>query len=743
MDKDNVFLQIEKSGNLPTLPEILLKLLAACDDEESSIGDIADIISKDPVLSLRVLQLVNSAYYGLSHSFSNVEQAVVYLGVKTIKSIAVTTSVHQVFEQKTASSSNQIQTGTFWYHSLKCATLAKRISEETGLGNGDEAYLAALLHDIGKLLLASTFPEIYSLDESSSIIGPEELYQETERMGTNHCETGAWLVRQWNLGSLVVDAIQYHHEALEQVAEAFPLVKIVYMANVLAKCDMDGSYADQAGEMLFGLDREGFAECVGSAADEVDQIASSMGIKVSQPRASGQGNTDRDKEHDIEIDELDQEAALSDRMAANNAVQTTIAARVRNTSLLSTFQEDLMQAEETEDILSTFEKAMAILLGIDKVLFFLPDSAEMLLRGRASEANSLYHISKGLTFAVKQGASLIVRAFHDNSSALLTRNQHGASIADQQLLTVLKCSEALPIPLVVNKRPMGVIVLGLSEMSGAPGQEDMQLLKIVAQQVGLRLYIEQEKERQAEIVNKERMAAISMTSRKLAHEINNPLGIIGNYLVTLKMKLSGEDNVPEELDIIDEEIQRISTLVGQMEMYSQASFTHFQEVDINSVLRDIIQICKPSLFADAGLSVSFIPSADIPLLITSKDAIKQIIINLLKNAAEAMVTGGRVMVRTKNHKQDNVAGQSGIEIIVTDSGPGLPEHVKENLYQPFVTTKQNGHSGLGLSIVQKAVTDIGGKLFCSSRQSEGTTFTIYLPTGRPDSRIVTEKDHEF
>lgn len=739
MDRNNVFQQIEKSGNLPTLPEILLKLLAACDDEESSIGDIADIISKDPVLSLRVLQLVNSAYYGFNHSFSSIEQAVVYLGVKTVKSIAVTTSVHQVFEQKRKSNANQAETGSFWYHSLKCATLAKRISEETGIGNGDEAYLAALLHDIGKLLLSSTFPENYSLEENGTITGPQELYDESERLGINHCETGSWLVRQWNLGSLVVDAIQYHHEDIEQVAEAFPLVKIVYMANVLAKNSPDTSFADRAAELFFCMGEGGFTECIDSAADEVEQIASSMGINVSKPALSAGETTAQDSSEERE--RLD---ARSNGLTESVSVQETIAARVRNTSLLSSFQEDLMQAEGVEQILSTFEKAMAILLGLDQVLFFLPDSGDIMLRARASQDNALYHVSKGLTFAVKQRSSMIVQAFTDNSSIGITQNRQGASIADQQLLTVFKCQKALPVPMAVNKRPLGVVVLGLTESTASLGQEDMQLLKIVVQQVGLRLYIEQEKERQAEIVNKERMAAISMTSRKLAHEINNPLGIIANYLVTLKMKLSGEETIPEELDIIDEEIQRISSLVGQMEMYSQASFTHFQEVDINTVLRDIIQIAKSSLFVNPALSVSFVPSAEIPFIVTSKDAIKQIIINLLKNAAEAMTNGGRVIVRTKKYtEQESTGGQSGIEIIVIDSGPGLPEHVKENLYQPFVTTKQNGHSGLGLSIVQKAVTDIGGRLFCSSRESEGTTFTIYLPVGLTDSRIVTEKDNEF
>ena len=99
MSKDSVYTQLESSGKLPVLPEVLLSLLAACEDQDCSISDIADIISRDPALSLRVLQLVNSAYYGCRHSFGGIEQAVIYLGANTVKNLAVTTSVHQVFEE--------------------------------------------------------------------------------------------------------------------------------------------------------------------------------------------------------------------------------------------------------------------------------------------------------------------------------------------------------------------------------------------------------------------------------------------------------------------------------------------------------------------------------------------------------------------------------------------------------------------------------------------------------------------
>ncbi len=115
----------------------------------------------------------------------------------------------------------------------------------------------------------------------------------------------------------------------------------------------------------------------------------------------------------------------------------------------------------------------------------------------------------------------------------------------------------------------------------------------------------------------------------------------------------------------------------------------------------------------------------------SRDALKQVIINLLKNAAEAMTDGGDVTAITARVAKDQYKSgkppADGIEIVVEDTGPGLPDVVKQNLFKPFVTTKNNGHSGLGLSIIEKTVTELGGSISCESRLEEGTQFTIYFP----------------
>lgn len=733
ISKENVYSQIKQSGNLPTLPEILLKLLNACDDEETSLATVAEIISRDPVLSLKVLQLVNSAYHGFQQTFSGIEQAVVYLGANAIKNLAISTSVHQVFRDKKYQDLSQFSIGDFWWHSLMSATVAKRLASLTGGCDPDEAYIAGLLHDIGKVLLVSTFPDTYVPTPVANYNDCSDKENEVKVVGIDHTEAGSWLVRQWNLNSMIADAIRYHHEPLDQVVEAFPLVKVVCLSGIMAHNRQDSDLSQAAAETLLGLNSRDFEEVAEGAVDEVNQIAADMKIKVTPPPAES-SISDKAENEVTSVDTgnrkyFDQlRAPLSPKEDHEQTIQKEIESRVKNVSLMTTLLEDLVQAGDVDAILMAFEQFMTLLFDIDKVLFFLPDSSEILLKGQTSATNQFFDICKGLTLPVQNSTSLIAKTFKElTSPGPHVLSEEGGNIADQQILYLLKCKSALTIPLEVQNSRVGVVLLGLTDVNGTMNASDNRLITTISKQVALCLHLDKTKMQREEELQAERMAALSMTAKKFAHEINNPLGIISNYLVTMKLKLAEDPVVTDELNIIDEEIKRISSMVSQMDMYSQAQFTQFERVDINEVIRDIVQLAKSSLFVQPGTSLSFIPASGLLPVTSSKDAVKQILINLLKNCAEAMTDGGRVVIRTRKLSAGEAIQSEGVMIIVSDTGPGLPETVLENLFKPFVTTKQNGHSGLGLSIVEKAVSDIGGKIFCSSNSKEGTTFTIQLP----------------
>lgn len=740
ISKESVYTRIRKTGNLATLPEILLKLLEACDNDATPLTQIASLVSKDPALSFRVLQLVNSTSSGHRSIFAGIEQAVASLGVNSIKNIALTTSIHQVFEQKRFKAVKQFHINTFWWHSLMCATLARRIAKKIRFSNIDEAYLSGLLHDIGRMVLVSVFPKEHDAFLLETEDPRNEMWAEQQLIGVTHCEAGSWLVQNWNLNSLMADAIRYHHEPLEQIREAFPLVKIVYVANLLRENGPDHESNATAGELLLGLDSVDLGNIAAGATEEVLQIAEDLNIKV---RPTGFGVNDGRKRQ--QVDQGDSAAmALMEGISPsgiprkpNTAGEDSLAARIKSLALLSGFLENLVQAGGSEAILAVFEQSMSILFDIEEVLFFLPDKDQMLLRGRSSAANPLQQLSEGLTLPVQRSSSLIVKAFRNPVMTYLTADNHRGNLANAQVMTAFRSTTVLFVPILAAKKPAGVILLGLPDSLKSLSMSDLKLIQVIAGQVGLCLFMENMKTRKAEELEAERMAAVSLTARKFAHEINNPLGIITNYLAAMRMKLSNDNDIQEELAIVGEEIKRISSMVRQMDLFSQTDSASHALTDVNAVIEDVIHLVRSPLLTAAGTIISFRPDAMLPKIMTSGDALKQILINLLKNASEAMADGGSMEVRTQVSSSrigpgGEVLQPDCIEIIVRDTGPGLPETIMQNLYKPFFTTKKNGHSGLGLSIVLKTVKDLGGSISCSTRPYEGTSFFISLPLGERD-----------
>lgn len=744
--KQKVIEKIKKSGNLPTLPHILLKLLAICNNDDVNLDYLASTIGKDPAICTEILRLVNSAYYGLHQPIKHIKQAVVYLGPRTIQNMVVMMSIHQTFRGKRYRAQSVLDTGAFWYHSLMCATLAKRIYNATSGGDNDEVYLAGLLHDIGKLILVSSFQEQYGAVTAAGKTGPSLLDKEEELLGINHCEVGSWLVRQWQMTSLVADAILYHHNPPEQIREGFPLVKVVYVANMLLEDGHDNDQRYNTCNELLGLGHKDIEQILTDSHEEVQNIARQIGIRHSniasvpgsEPLIPSEGADETANVAETYRDGSSQPQTLPGNSAASEDMEEVLSAHVKNISLLTTVLDDLILAPDVDGILAALEKSFNLLFGIDKTLLLLPDTKGVLLQGRTSKTNPLHEISKGISLPIKKSSSSVVKYFNGMTSpAYLVKEQQPSHLADAQILNFFDTAKLLLVPLVMDRQPVGIIVSMPPGVSETGVSDELKLISTVSRQVAIRLHLENQKVMEAEKLQAEKMAAVSLAARKFAHEINNPLGIISNCLAGMKLKTADRNELHDELQVIDEEIHRISAMVSQIDMFSQAPFTEFNPTDINKTIQSIIHLTRSSFFNTPDKSLTFIPGAHIPLITTSESAIKQILINLIKNAAEAMDNAGRVVVRTKKVNDSLEKDSERIEIIVADTGPGLPEYVRSNLYQPLITTKRTGHSGLGLSIVNKAVKDIGAALTCTSNESEGTTFTISLPNSLTQSPRTT------
>jgi len=713
--KDQIYARLQRSNNLPSLPQVLLKLIETCDKDDMHLSELSQIIIKDPSISSRVLNLVNSAYFGLNNTFLNLDQAVVYLGADTIKNISITASVQQVFSK--LRKNDQFSMSRFWWGSFTSAIYAKRIARQIAYANVEEAYLAGLLHDLGELLLWMNFAKecatVQTLVESKAA---HQCRAEEEQIGINHCEAGAWLVRQWKLNSFIADTVLYHHASLEQVKGAFPLVKLVYLAEQCCQVrngDYEAVY--DAGDELLGLRVEQIDEIRAGVEEEIKEVAESLDIKVKPPAESSDEQSSEPTEHDFNL--LHQ---------------------VKNYSLLNGFLENLVQAESRDAIFKAIEQALNILFDFETIFFFLHDFEQQKLYGCGSTLNRYADQLQNLALPAEEGTSLLVKSMLERQSitSLRDANLHLDSLADSQLLDAVGGKGMLYVPMVAKNRSVGVIVIGLPDSPGndLASQSESELLQLLANQAAISLYLDEVKRKQAEEIQAARLDAASMAAAKVVHEVNNPLGIIRNYLKILEMKLPEKDSLISELTILDEEINRISTIIQQLDNFSTPVKPCFELTDINSLLSDLLSILSKSVFYSSRLQIHFTPDPDLPAILTDEGAIKQIVINLIKNAEEAMADGGNVYIKTSSSYTNEFAKTQEIgencdyiELTIRDDGPGLPEAILSQSFEPFTSTKGKGHSGLGLSIVHSLVTELKGSVKCSSDKEEGTLFTIILP----------------
>jgi len=208
------------------------------------------------------------------------------------------------------------------------------------------------------------------------------------------------------------------------------------------------------------------------------------------------------------------------------------------------------------------------------------------------------------------------------------------------------------------------------------------------------------------------------------HEVNNPLSIIKNYLSVLDSKLARQEPVSTEMSILNEEIDRVGQLVGSLADLKPSEVGP-RPTDVAKVVDEVQRLFRSTGFVPPSVEILVTMQEEATRVEGDADVLKQILVNLVKNAIEALGTaGGRVEIINRGHV--NRERQLYLELVVSDNGPGLSREVLAQLFSPVKSTKDGAHHGLGLSIVHSLVRKLGGHISCRSSRS-GTAFEILLP----------------
>lgn len=224
MNAKVVLEKIEKIENLPTIPSILRKILGIIEDPKVSLQKISDFVASDPTLTARILKMVNSPVYGFPGRISSVNHAMVILGLNALKGLLIGVSVFEVMKKNMVG---------LWEHSLSSAIYARIIATRKNLSSPEEISVAALLHDIGKVILLIAFKEDYEKIIQSVMAKERFLHElENEYFGITHAEVGGFVAKKWNFPLKLTEPIMNHHRP--QLSKNFELeTAIVHLSNIL------------------------------------------------------------------------------------------------------------------------------------------------------------------------------------------------------------------------------------------------------------------------------------------------------------------------------------------------------------------------------------------------------------------------------------------------------------------------------------------------------------------------------
>ena len=250
---------LDQTGDLPVVPAVAMRVLEFAQDDSGGAAELAAILSTDPALSAKLIKISNSAYYGFTRHFGTVREAVIVLGFKQVRKVAVAASIIDAFKRP-RSPIDGFDLNLFWGHSLAVAIISEFAARTYNIGNPADAFTAGILHDIGRLALRQARPyEFGRALEFARTTGEPLRDIELRETGFSHEELGRALAERWNFPAYLAEAIGSHHDSLLDT-EHHGLAAVIAMADQLA--------------LHFGVN-SGY-EGNGSAASELPKAVSDM-----------------------------------------------------------------------------------------------------------------------------------------------------------------------------------------------------------------------------------------------------------------------------------------------------------------------------------------------------------------------------------------------------------------------------------------------------------------------------------
>ena len=236
-----------------------------------------------------------------------------------------------------------------------------------------------------------------------------------------------------------------------------------------------------------------------------------------------------------------------------------------------------------------------------------------------------------------------------------------------------------------------------------------------------------------QIRRSERLASIGELAASIAHEIRNPLGAISNSVCMLKRDLALDGDDQKLFEMVVEETDRLNSIITNFLTFAHPAEYHFVRSDILAIIDETLLLLQRDERFNEKIKIIKVYENDVPRVYLDQNWIRKVFWNLLVNSIDAMPRGGKIYIHVR---RPNVPNNEEIEIVVADTGKGIPPEIMKKIFEPFFTTKKAKGTGLGLPIVHRIVDNHGGVIDVKSERNKGTAFTIRLPIKNKQVKTV-------
>lgn len=728
---------LSRLDSLPTLAPIAVKLLALTSDTGSAAADVVALLARDQSLTARILSVANNSARTAPGGVKTLDRAVVLVGFATVRSIVLAVKFFEYFgSHAQRAESGGFCRAEFWRHSLAVACAARMLARECPSLRvpPEEAWIAGLIHDLGKVALHALFPKAYDRIAALAHESRSDIVDcERDVLGVDHTVTGHRLARAWKLPRSYQEAIWLHHLSSDQLpssAQSRDLVALIQLADTLAR----EQHIGRSGNHQIYESSADIAARMGALADAVQRVTPQLVGEVAEQAAL------------LGLDGTTSEAIYLRAVTDANAELS----RLHN-ELLGTNQRLAAGAR-------CFRATALVASRLDGQ----SDLADV-VAAIAAAAPAALQRPTAAAFGVRGGAALVDVAWTDGSTSGATTVTPDASLSEwlaaeqsddglirrapselRQILACLPAGVSCAAPWLAPVARTGRLVGGILAFS-----DEDEAARIASEQAELRAFVaslgltletaraqaaarrlsedlaetnRRLQQAQSRLLRQRTLSMIAEMASGAAHELNSPLAVISGRAQMLRDRTPDAD-VRRALEIIHARAHECSRIVSELLEFAQPR----PPIRAPVKLPELLNALREALLSERSLPASSFRveiTGEIPAISADAAQLRTAFRELLANAFDALAeSGGFIAVNCVTRPADEI-----VETTVRDNGIGMPPAVLERAFDPFFSHRRAGRGrGFGLARAYRIVEMHGGRLWLQSRAGEGTTAHVLLP----------------